>query len=227
MQEPLQTIKAYKLFRIKDGRLYPLFIGRSQETPVGEWQEAKVIPTPGYANRPGWHVGLLPTAPHLMGRNGVMAANRVWAEVLVPADTQWQQIADKSKTRDIRGQVPTGGHYLFQRPAHQGAVWIIAGAMKVVGTLTPQQVDQILGKRWHVYLVMCADGTLYCGITNDLERRISTHNLGRGAKYTRSRLPVRLVWQEPFTTRALASQREYQIKQMTRTEKLEMAGLTG
>ena len=75
----------------------------------------------------------------------------------------------------------------------------------------------------YTYLVECADGSLYCGWTNDIDKRIKAHNAGRGAKYTRSRLPVRLVYYESFDTKEEAMSREYHIKRMTRDEKLKLA----
>jgi putative endonuclease len=71
----------------------------------------------------------------------------------------------------------------------------------------------------YTYLVECADGTLYCGWTNDIEKRISDHNAGKGAKYTKPRLPVKLVYYETFGTKEEAMKREWQIKQLTRVEK--------
>ncbi len=71
----------------------------------------------------------------------------------------------------------------------------------------------------YTYILKCADGTLYCGWTNDLEKRIKAHNDGKGAKYTRSRLPVILVYCEVFETSVEAQRREYQIKQLTRAQK--------
>ena len=72
----------------------------------------------------------------------------------------------------------------------------------------------------YTYLLKCSDGTLYCGWTNDLEKRVKAHNSGRGAKYTKSRRPVRLVWYETFETKEEAMRREYAIKHMTRRAKL-------
>lgn len=72
----------------------------------------------------------------------------------------------------------------------------------------------------YVYLLRCADDTLYCGWTTDLEHRIRVHNSGRGAKYTRSRLPVRLVYFEEFEDRKDALSREWHLKRLTREEKL-------
>ena len=72
------------------------------------------------------------------------------------------------------------------------------------------------------YILRCADDTLYCGWTNDLEHRIAVHNAGRGAKYTRSRLPVELVYRECFGSKEEAMRREYELKQLTRRQKLQL-----
>lgn len=73
---------------------------------------------------------------------------------------------------------------------------------------------------YYAYLLRCADGTIYSGYTTDLRRRTAAHNSGRGAKYTRSRRPVELVYQEGFTTKSEALKREAAFKQLTRAEKL-------
>ena len=72
----------------------------------------------------------------------------------------------------------------------------------------------------YTYILKCADGTLYCGWTNDLEKRLKAHNAGKGAKYTRSRLPVTLVYYESFETAVEAQKREYRIKRLSKKEKL-------
>lgn len=69
---------------------------------------------------------------------------------------------------------------------------------------------------------MCSDNTIYTGYTNNIERRIKTHNNGLGAKYTKSRLPVRLIYTESFNSKSEALTREYQIKQLSRLEKLNL-----
>ena len=69
------------------------------------------------------------------------------------------------------------------------------------------------------YIVECSDHTLYTGWTNDLEKRIEAHNTGKGAKYTKTRRPVRLVYFETFATKEEAMSREYHIKRLTREEK--------
>lgn len=75
---------------------------------------------------------------------------------------------------------------------------------------------------WTCYLLQCADNTLYCGITNDLDKRLAAHNAGEGAKYTRGRAPVRLLYRETCADKSAALKREMQIKQMPRTEKLKL-----
>ena len=72
----------------------------------------------------------------------------------------------------------------------------------------------------YTYLVECADGTLYCGWTNNIEKRIADHNAGKGAKYTKPRLPVKLVYFEEFEDRKDALSREWHLKRLTREEKL-------
>lgn len=72
---------------------------------------------------------------------------------------------------------------------------------------------------WTVYILECADGSLYTGITNDLDGRIAAHNSGKGAKYTRGRGPVRLSYQEGCADRSTATRREREIKQLPRAEK--------
>ena len=72
------------------------------------------------------------------------------------------------------------------------------------------------------YLVRCADGTLYGGYTTDLQKRLAAHNSGKGAKYTRSRLPVELVWWEEYSTKEAAMSREWHIKRLTREQKLAL-----
>lgn len=74
----------------------------------------------------------------------------------------------------------------------------------------------------YVYILKCSDGTLYTGYTNDLKNRLITHNSGKGAKYTRGRLPVRLVYYESFKTKSEATKREYCIKQFSRNKKLKL-----
>lgn len=80
---------------------------------------------------------------------------------------------------------------------------------------------------WFVYIVKCSDDTLYTGIAKDVESRISQHNQGKlGAKYTKSRRPVVEIYREAASDRSAASKREYQIKQLTRKQKLALTDQT-
>lgn len=75
---------------------------------------------------------------------------------------------------------------------------------------------------FYVYMLRCADGTLYTGYTDDPERRVRVHNAGKGAKYTRSRLPVELVYREALGDKSAALRREREIKKLTRAQKLAL-----
>jgi len=74
----------------------------------------------------------------------------------------------------------------------------------------------------YTYLVKCADNTLYCGWTNHLEKRMEAHNQGKGAKYTKTRRPVELVYYESYPTKEEAMRREVQIKKLSRKDKLSL-----
>ncbi len=80
---------------------------------------------------------------------------------------------------------------------------------------------------WFVYILRCADGTLYTGITNDLTRRCEQHNAGTASRYTRSRLPVELVYQEAQGNRSVATKRELEIKALSRQEKESLIRAAG
>jgi putative endonuclease len=82
-------------------------------------------------------------------------------------------------------------------------------------------------RAWHVYILRCADGSLYTGSTNDLARRVAAHAAGRGARYTRSRRPVELVWSSRSRSKAAALGREARLKQLSRAEKLRVVARRG
>ena len=81
---------------------------------------------------------------------------------------------------------------------------------------------------WHVYLLRCADGSLYAGVTSDLDRRVRQHNgeLAGGARYTRGRRPVELVWSEACEDRSRAQGREAEVRRLSRYRKLRLAGMS-
>ena len=76
-----------------------------------------------------------------------------------------------------------------------------------------------MGTHWHLYLLRCGDGTLYTGITTDVPRRLEAHRQGRGAKYTRGRGPLELIYQEECGTHSEALKRELEVKALSRMEK--------
>jgi len=78
---------------------------------------------------------------------------------------------------------------------------------------------------WFVYMLRCADGSLYTGVATDPERRLGEHNTGRGARYTRGRTPVSLVYREACPDRSAAVSRELRIKRLGRVAKLKLAGI--
>ena len=79
-----------------------------------------------------------------------------------------------------------------------------------------------MADNWKLYILQCADGSLYTGITTDLEKRIAVHNSGKGAKYTRSRRPVIPVYTETSGDHSVALKRELEIKAMSREQKLKL-----
>ncbi|MBQ9887007.1 MAG: GIY-YIG nuclease family protein [Lachnospiraceae bacterium] len=106
--------------------------------------------------------------------------------------------------------------------------------MKDTGRCAPRYIDRIHGfalgddflqdKREfnYVYILKCSDASFYTGWTNNLEKRLAAHNSGKGAKYTRTRLPVELVYYEAFESKSEAMSREWHIKRLTRQEKCEL-----
>lgn len=81
---------------------------------------------------------------------------------------------------------------------------------------------------WYVYILQCSDDTFYTGITTDIDRRLNEHNHGsNGARYTRARRPVRLVYSETCTSRSQAQQQEYRLRKLPRREKLALVAPSG
>ena len=89
--------------------------------------------------------------------------------------------------------------------------------------ITEKTIKKVVVELGHyVYIVSCADDTLYTGYTTDLQRRVEEHNRGVGAKYTRGRGPVELLYSEEYESRSQAQSREYQLKQYSRQEKIAL-----
>ena len=90
-------------------------------------------------------------------------------------------------------------------------------------TETEQKTEPFKQQTYYSYMVKCADGTFYCGYTTCLEKRMKAHNAGKGAKYTRSRRPVKLVYFEQFSTKHDAMSREWHMKRLNRMQKEQLA----
>ena len=177
---PKKKVKAYKLFRIKNNdksKLYPLYVDADTPVQMGNWVAAiegeknklgEVIGRSigGLSFRPGWHSGDNPSAKHIGGKSrnkkqkpDYRKSDTVWAEVEVPADVDWQSVANsrasvvKSGPRkgllnlreaDIKDQIPEGGHYRYKTNPNMEGNWIISGSMKVNKILTRSEQKKIL-----------------------------------------------------------------------------------
>jgi putative endonuclease len=83
----------------------------------------------------------------------------------------------------------------------------------------PKKLESKIQKKYFVYILLCADQTFYTGYTDDLDKRLKTHNAKKGAKYTRSRAPLKLIYSESFETKSEAMKREKAIQSLTRDQK--------
>lgn len=156
-------MKAYKLFRMKKGVLYPLYVNANTPTPVGEWVEAKSgeLTEDGkvksrlgkLAYRPGWHCSDRPIALHIGAKAdphdklpSFRPANQVWAEVEIKDEIDWQTIADKQgknpRDKQLRF-VPKGGYYEYKTNPNMFGKWLIAGEIKVTRVLSDEEVIEI------------------------------------------------------------------------------------
>ena len=179
---PKNTVKAYKLFKVKDKKLFPLFVKMkgNKDLPVGKWikseagelaKSGKVKSSAGeLAYRPGFHAGEFPVATHIGGKVDPTTGNRitdrkfqpnmrednqVWAEVELPADIDYQSIANKNarikkdgmpdaRTAHITDRIPSGGFYKYNtNPKVKETSWLIGGEMKINKILGDDEVKTI------------------------------------------------------------------------------------
>jgi len=170
--EPQKTAKAYKLFKQREGKLYPLFVDANEEVPLNQWLKAKAGEQAAsgkvrskigeLAYRPGWHAGDLPIATHIGARShgnpklppDTRPSDQVWAEVDMADDVDWQKIANERarmtkkgtpdpKTAHITDQVPYGGYYRYKTNPNMTGNWMIGGDMRVNRVLTDDEVKAI------------------------------------------------------------------------------------
>ena len=143
--------KGYKLFEQReDKKLFPLFIGKTEETPINKWVKAQIIEYhPSFAHRPGWHIGSqLPSAPWLMGADGTYKSQRgkkfkrVWCEVEYCADIDYTEEVLKLPKKCFTDRLPDNGFYNFKESGDR--LWIIADRIKINRVLTEDERQQIL-----------------------------------------------------------------------------------
>lgn len=152
MNIPKKYGKGYKLFEMKDNKLYPLFIGKNEETKIHEWIPAKYKPTKGFANRGGWHIGMdTPDAPWLRGYDGsnlgpyksrFKNGKRVWCEVYYDMSNDYREEVKKLPKKCFEDKVPENGFYWFKE-GNRGT-WIITSSIYVNKILSDKEVNDIL-----------------------------------------------------------------------------------
>ncbi len=153
-----KTKIGYKLFEEdENGILYPLFIGKNKPTPIGVWIESEYIPTKGFANRGGWHVGEMPDAPWLKGYNGSDIGvyksqrgknfKRVWCLVEYNATHDYNEEVSNLKKKCFEDKCPENGFYFFAECGK--GVWSISSDIRVLRKLNDDERTVILKKLNH------------------------------------------------------------------------------
>ena len=147
----MKISKGYKLFEMNsEGKLFPLFIGKKEETPMNEWVMAEIVEHhPGFAHRPGWHIGAhLPSAVWLMGADGTYKSQRgkrfkrVWCEIEYVADIDYTDYVATLPKKCFTDRLPDGGFYNFRESGNR--LWVIADRIKVTRVLSEEERQCIL-----------------------------------------------------------------------------------
>ena len=143
--------RGWKLFEMRDdGKLFPLFIGKTKETPMNEWVPAEIIVHhPQFSHRPGWHIGaILPSAPWLMGANGTYKSQRgkrfrrVWCEVEYVADVDYTEVVQSLPQKYFKDRLPDRGFYNFRESGDR--LWVIADRIKIIRILDENERQEVL-----------------------------------------------------------------------------------
>ena len=145
----MKTGIGYKLFEMNpDGKLFPLFIGKTKETELGKWIKAEYIPTKGFASRGGWHIGSIPSAPWLMSADGTYKSKRskywkrVWCEIEYNANHNYDNEVNTLPKKCFIDKCPEDGFYFFKETGNR--VWVITSDIKVNKIITEEERKQIL-----------------------------------------------------------------------------------
>ena len=146
----MKTNKGFKLFEMDEqGNLYALFIDKNTTMPTNEWLKAGNYPTKGFAARPGYHIGQIPSAPWLMSADGTYKSQRrkhwrrVWAEVEYVADVDYTSDVEQLPKKCFVDKLPEGGFYKF-RETGCNRIWIIADQMKITRVLSEKERMEVL-----------------------------------------------------------------------------------
>lgn len=149
----METSIGYKLFEMNDkGQLFPLFIGKTKETPVNEWVMAEIVEYhPNFSHRPGWHLGAtMPSAPWLMSADGTYKSQRgkkfkrVWCEVEYATDVDYTEVVEQLPKKCFTDRLPDGGFYNFREAGNR--LWVIADRIKVTRILREDERIQMLSE---------------------------------------------------------------------------------
>lgn len=147
----MKIANGWKLFEMNsEGRLFPLFINKKEETVMNEWVPAEIIEYhPQFSHRPGWHIGTgVPSAPWLMGADGTYKSQRgkkfrrVWCEVEYVADVDYTPVVENMPKKCFTDRLPEGGFYNFRESGNR--LWIIADRIKVVRVLSEEERFDIM-----------------------------------------------------------------------------------
>ena len=147
----MKTKTGYKLFEMdSNGKLFPLFIGKTKETPMNEWVMAEIIEHhPNFSHRPGWHIGaMLPSAPWLMSADGTYKSQRgktfrrIWCEVEYAANIDYTNSVSKLPKKCFTERLPYCGFYNFRESGDR--LWVIADRIKITKVLTDEERMEIL-----------------------------------------------------------------------------------
>jgi hypothetical protein len=149
----MKIAKGWKLFEMNsEGRLFPLFINKKEETPMNEWVMAEIVEYhPQFSHRPGWHLGIgVPSAPWLMSADGTYKSQRgkkfrrVWCEVEYVADVDYTSVVENLPKKCFTDRLPEGGFYNFRESGNR--LWIIADRIKVTRILSEEERVEIMNK---------------------------------------------------------------------------------
>lgn len=146
----MKISKGYKLFEQRDdGKLFPLFIGKTKETPMNEWVKGEIIPTNKFSVRPGWHLSTkCPSAPWLMGADGTYKSQRgkrfkrVWCEVEYVADIDYTETVQALPKKCFTDRLPDNGFYNFRESGDR--LWVIADRIKITRIINEKERIELL-----------------------------------------------------------------------------------